>query len=574
MSPFTNIVGNEKAIKAIKVFLLHPNIGSLLLVGEKGSGKSRLLKSIATICPTSLHCPPHIGNEQLLGSIHLEKTLKEGRMCRQEGLLERSDAKPILSEDIHRMNPKVFHTLMSHPKAKVAATLLEEDAQHLERMMDFFALIIRTESFSTVSECLQVLQANLDINPSRPSLALKLRKELETARKLLPQIFVSFPIKNGIVEWLNEIGYSNNQWEIWLLKTVCALAALDGRTRANLSDLKEAFELVIAERNLSSMQQGFPDSPEKKDESQAQDTQENAPSIVFPEDMLSASSSAEEKEEIFSIGVGYMPSMPEQRRRIQTSFFGSGRKERTRSTDQSGLAIGARPVSEYHDIDLYATLCCAAPHQRRRGYQEDSFFRIYYEDLQEKMRERGAGRQLLLLVDASGSLSVNRRMSEIKGAILSLLEEAYIRRDRVAMIAFRNAAAELVLPMTSSLMLAKKRLEELPCGGNTPLGLGLHKALEVEASLRLKQKDFRVKLYVISDGRANWSSGKMNAREEALRAARKLAFRGLDSFFVDYESARFPLGFMQQLAEEAGGHYVKVQEIKKENLRQFLRRPL
>ena len=153
-------------------------------------------------------------------------------------------------------------------------------------------------------------------------------------------------------------------------------------------------------------------------------------------------------------------------------------------------------------VHLTATLTAAAPYQVQRGRTGPGGLRLRREDLREARREGREGNLILFLVDASGSMAARARMGAVKGAVLSLLLDAYQRRDKVGMITFRGSAARVLLPPTSSVEAAAARLAELPTGGRTPLAAGLLRAHEVLRTERLRDPDRRPLLVVVTDGRA------------------------------------------------------------------------
>ena len=181
---------------------------------------------------------------------------------------------------------------------------------------------------------------------------------------------------------------------------------------------------------------------------------------------------------------------------------GSGRP-RSRARGQAGRVTGShRPPGPVRQVHLTATLTAAAPYQVQRGRTGPGGLRLRHEDLRETRREGREGNLVLFLVDASGSMAARARMGAVKGAVLSLLLDAYQRRDKVGMITFSGSAARVLLPPTSSVEAAAARLADLPTGGRTPLAAGLLRAHEVLRTERLRDPDRRPLLVVVTDGRA------------------------------------------------------------------------
>ncbi|MGW0363598.1 putative cobaltochelatase [Streptomyces sp. NPDC002990] len=243
----------------------------------------------------------------------------------------------------------------------------------------------------------------------------------------------------------------------------------------------------------------------------------------------------------------------------------AGRRSRARTTH--GRTTGAqRPRGQLTKLHLAATVQAAAPHQKARGRSGRGLV-VRKDDLRQATREGREGNLVLFVVDASGSMAARRRMSAVKGAVVSLLLDAYQRRDKVGLITFRGATAELALPPTSSVDAAAVRLEQLPTGGRTPLAAGLLKAHEVLRVERLRDPSRRPLLVVVTDGRAT-SAGATGGdpRELAGRSARLLQAEGVASVVVDCESGPVRLGLAGVLAADLGGPAVTLDGLRADSL--------
>ncbi len=211
---------------------------------------------------------------------------------------------------------------------------------------------------------------------------------------------------------------------------------------------------------------------------------------------------------------------------------------------------------------LLETLRAAAPHQAARG-RDGGRLLLRPTDLRFATREGKEANLVLFCVDASGSMAARRRMEQVKTAILSLLLDAYRRRDKVGLVTFRGTGAELALPPTHSVDVAAARLEELPAGGRTPLAEGLLEAARVIAVERLRDPRRRPLLVVVTDGRA--TSGP-DAVDRSRLAAGLLAAQGVASVVVDCESGAMRLGLAGALAAHLGAEHLPVGEVSAEAL--------
>ncbi|MCK4422847.1 MAG: VWA domain-containing protein, partial [Candidatus Omnitrophica bacterium] len=186
-------------------------------------------------------------------------------------------------------------------------------------------------------------------------------------------------------------------------------------------------------------------------------------------------------------------------------------------------------------------------------------------DIRQKVREKKIGNTIMFVVDSSGSMGANRRMVETKGAILSLLVDAYQKRDKIGLVAFKQDKAEVLLRPTSSVELAGKQLEELPTGGKTPLSKGLLKGFEILQSELNKNRKIKPLLVIISDGKANVSMNQnSDPFDEARRIAEDIKHSGIRSILIDTETGFVRLGKLQELSQVLDGRYYALEDIKAE----------
>jgi magnesium chelatase subunit D len=223
----------------------------------------------------------------------------------------------------------------------------------------------------------------------------------------------------------------------------------------------------------------------------------------------------------------------------------AGRRSKARTS--TGRVVGAGTLPE-GPVHLPATLRAAAQHHGP----------IRSEDLRHALREGRESNLVVLCVDASGSMAAQRRMEQVKAAVLSLLLDAYQRRDKVALVTFRDTGALVVLPPTRSVELAARRLDRMPAGGRTPLAEGLAEAARTVERERLKDPRRRALLVVVTDGRATHGP---DAVARSGRAADRLAADGVASVVIDCETGRMRLGLASRLALRLGAEHVPVGEV-------------
>jgi magnesium chelatase subunit D len=255
----------------------------------------------------------------------------------------------------------------------------------------------------------------------------------------------------------------------------------------------------------------------------------------------------------------------------------AGKRSYTRTDRKRGRYIKARPAGEHpEDIAFDATLRAAAPYQRQRKEESSSGLALNLRkgDLQRKVRVRRTGNLILFVVDASWSMAASERMEATKGAIFSLLVDAYQRRDQVGLVVFQRDRARLVLPPTSSVELAQKALRELPVGGKTPLSNGLYMAWQVIENARRRDGEIRPLMILLTDGAGNVSMTGMPAQEESMRIAELFEQASMRSIVVNMEHAAFDRGLAHKLANALGGVCYNLPDLRADTLVSTVKREI
>lgn len=248
-----------------------------------------------------------------------------------------------------------------------------------------------------------------------------------------------------------------------------------------------------------------------------------------------------------------------------------GRRSRTRTTRKRGRYVGAYPSPrDASDLAFDATFRAAAPFQRERkqaaGVEQGKALHLRPDDYRKKIRVRRAANLIVFAVDASWSMAVSERMEATKGAILSLLTDAYQRRDRVGMVVFQKDRAALVLPPTNSVDLAKKMLVNLPVGGKTPLSAGLLMCQQTIVREVRRYPELRPLLVILTDGAGNVSLGSLPPQAEAYLIAEQIQALDIRAIVINMESADFDKGLAQGLADHLGGECYNLDAIHADTL--------
>jgi magnesium chelatase subunit D len=244
----------------------------------------------------------------------------------------------------------------------------------------------------------------------------------------------------------------------------------------------------------------------------------------------------------------------------------AGKRSRTRTERKRGRYISSRPMKgKPSDIAFDATLRQAAPHQINRSHQ-DVALAIEKQDLRQKVRVRRAANLILFVVDASWSMAAAERMIATKGAIMSLLIDAYQKRDRVGLVVFQKEEARVVLPPTSSVDLAENALKEIPVGGKTPLSAGLLLAHQVLIRERMKDREVMPLMIVVTDGAGNVSMTDLPPQEEAYKVAAMIKKADLRAVVINTEHEAFDRGLAQELADNLGAPCYTLKQLRAEEL--------
>ena len=305
-----------------------------------------------------------------------------------------------------------------------------------------------------------------------------------------------------------------------------------------------------------------------------EDSRQSPPSEPAPQQKVFDSLSANwwEGGEKVKIGQPFTPRKIDNPLDRMTRRHG-GRRSRTRTDRKRGRYIQARPANgKTDDLAFDATLRAAAPFQKKRQeLRKKVAFAVRASDFQRKVRVKKAANLILFVVDASWSMAVAERMSATKGAILSLLTDAYQRRDRVGLAVFQKNRATLVLPPTNSIQLAQRALADIPVGGKTPLSAGLTMAHEIVKRERILHPDVNPLIILLTDGAGNVSMGTLPPQEEAKFLAERIASDEIRSVVINMEHAAFDQGLAQNLAKHLDAPCYTLSELKAETLYQKVR---
>ncbi|WP_282206616.1 putative cobaltochelatase [Kitasatospora fiedleri] len=508
----------------------------------------------------------------------------------------------------------------------LVGTMNPEEGELRPQLLDRFGLTVEVAATRDADERAEVVRRRLGYDADPTGFAARwadrereLAERITAARELLPQVELSDLALRQITAVCAAFEVDGLRADIVMARTAVALAAWAGRTEVREEDVRTAARLALPhrrrrnpfdapgldeeqlDRTLAEHRPEEPEEPQGPPEDDGPDGgpdgggPENgggpdggdggdgggpdggggAPEPSGPDDLPAQEGPTEAPAPPRQRPGGGRESAPvASEQPYRTRLFkvdGTGRGAQGRrspaETDAGHTIRARRPRGRLSRLHLSATLRAAAPHQAARGRSGRALV-LRRDDLREQVRRGRESNLVLFVVDASGSMAARQRMTAVKGAVLSLLMDAYQRRDKIGMVTFRGADAELALPPTSSVEVGAARLEQLPTGGRTPLEAGLLRAHEVLRVERLRDPDRRPLLVVVTDGRA---TGGKDALARARRAAGLLAAQGVAAVVLDCESGPVRLGLARELAAHLNGDAVSLEELRAEGVASLVR---
>ncbi|MCK8432614.1 putative cobaltochelatase [Streptomyces sp. D2-8] len=558
--------------------------------------------------------PVGASEDRLVGALDIERALSEGVKAFEPGLLADAHRGILYVDEVNLLHDHLVDLLLDAAamgasyveregvsvrhaaRFLLVGTMNPEEGELRPQLLDRFGLTVEVAASREPDQRVEVVRRRLAYDDDPAGFTARwaeeeaaVRARIIAARELLPSVRLGDGALRQIAATCAAFEVDGMRADIVMARTATALAAWAGRTEVLAEDVRQAALLALPHRRRRNPfdapgldeekldetleEFGGPDDddpdpdpgpdgpgggggqPEPDDAPQGDGDTAARPEAGEdgqPQPSGAGEQSAARASEPFRTKVLSVPGIGEG---------AAGRRSRART--EHGRTTGARrPRGALTKLHLAATVQAAAPHQRARGRSGPGLV-VRRDDLRQASREGREGNLVLFVVDASGSMAARQRMSAVKGAVLSLLLDAYQRRDKVGLVTFRGSGADVALPPTSSVDAAAARLETLPTGGRTPLAAGLLRAHDVLRVERLRDPARRPLVVLVTDGRA---TGGPEPVALAGRAARLFAADGVASVVVDCESGPVRLGLAGQLAGELGGTAVTLDELRADSI--------
>ncbi|GGS57406.1 putative cobaltochelatase [Streptomyces griseoviridis] len=579
---------------------------------EPGGGTARPARMV--------ELPVGASEDRLVGALDIERALAEGVKAFEPGLLAQAHRGILYVDEVNLLHDHLVDLLLDAAamgasyveregvsvrhaaRFLLVGTMNPEEGELRPQLLDRFGLTVEVAASREPGQRVEVVRRRLAHDDDPAGFAARwadeeaaVRARITAARELLPSVRLGDGALRQIAATCAAFEVDGMRADIVMARTATALAAWAGRPEVLAEDVRQAALLALPHRRRRNP---F-DAPGLDEDKLDQTLEEFGGGQGGQEDQgdgdddpdgpggpgggggqppaegprggdTGARPEAGDEGEPQPSGGGAGERRPApaaepfRTRVLSVPGLGEGAAgRRSRARTEHGRTTGARrPKGALTKLHLAATVRAAAPHQRARGRSGPGLV-VRRDDLRQATREGREGNLVLFVVDASGSMAARQRMSAVKGAVLSLLLDAYQRRDKVGLVTFRGSAADVALPPTSSVDAAAVRLESLPTGGRTPLAAGLLRAHEVLRVERLRDPARRPLVVVVTDGRATGGPEPVALAE---RAARLFAAESVASVVVDCEAGPVRLGLAGRLAGELGGTAVTLEELRADSI--------
>jgi magnesium chelatase subunit D len=611
--PFSALVGQDQLRLALILCSVRPEIGGVLIRGEKGTAKSTAVRALAQVLAEVdedarlVELPIGATEDRVVGSLDLQRVLRDGEHAFSPGLLARAHGGVLYVDEVNLLHDHLVDVLLdaaamgrvhverdgvshSHEaRFMLVGTMNPEEGELRPQLLDRFGLTVDVYASRDVDIRVEVIRRRMDFEADPDAFAAKyaaedvdLSRRIALARAMVAAVVLPDNELRRIAALCAAFDVDGMRADLVVARTAVAHAAWRGASRVEEQDVRVAAELALPHRRR---RDPFDDpglDPDQLDEAmnQAGEAADEKPPEPEPEPDPPGGGEAEPEGGMAETSNGSAPqrnspssaSRPNgapaatfRAKALVVPGVGEGAPgRRSRARNRTGTPISATEDPQAgHGLHVFGTLLAAAERQTAAGRP-----RLAPADLRRSIREGREGNLVIFLVDASGSMAARDRMSAVGGATLSLLRDAYQRRDKVAVITFRGEQAKVLLPPTSSVHIASRRLARFDTGGKTPLAQGLLAARDVVVREKARDRARRSLVVVLTDGRA---TGGPDPLGRTRAAAAMLLAEGAAAVVVDCETSYVRLGLAQTLATQLGAPAVRLAELRADGLTRLVK---
>ncbi len=527
--------------------------------------------------------------DRVIGSIDIDKTIESGVSHFEPGILAEVNQGILYIDEVNLLDDHLVDILLdvaamgvnvveregfsfSHPsKFILVGTMNPEEGELRPQLLDRFGLQVDVEGIKDIEDRMEIVRRVEDFEADAEGFSKRysdkqeeLRRRIEEAKERLKEVEISDELLRIVAEMCVELDVDGHRADILIVRTAKTIAAYNGRKNVNIEDIKEAAELVLPHRlrrkpfeetrhiddQINEVMKKIENSEKDEQRKEIEEEKEKKGREEEKERNRKGRNGGREDERTFGIGASCKIEI--DRKRDKKERIGSGRRAKT-LTKRRGRYVKARyPSGDVDDIALDATL--------RASVIRSGRIDIRKEDLRERVREKRMASLIVFVVDASGSMAARRRMEAAKGAVFSLIQDAYQKRDKIGFVAFRGERAEVLLQPTSSVELAARCLRDLPTGRKTPLPDGLYKGLELLRSELRRNGNAIPIMVLVSDGKGNVPI-KEDVRREVLSLAEEIRREGIHLVVIDTETGLVRMGYNREISEAAGGEYYSLDNL-------------
>lgn len=541
--------------------------------------------------PRLVNLPVSATEDRVVGTLDLEHALKSGERRYEPGLLAEANRGILYIDEVNLLEDHLVDSLLdsaasgvnvveregvrhAHPASFIlVGTMNPEEGELRPQLLDRFGLCVDVEGIDDPGDRVEVMRRRRAFEDDPEGFARQWKAEetalqhrLEQAQKRLPDLELDDDLLFLIASVCSSMGVDGHRADLVMARAAAAFALLEGSNEVTSAHIRAVAPMVLAHRMRRT-----PFEDERFDDNRLQNALSAAGASAAAEPGQAGSGEAGPGDGEAAVrGVrlpveqagrsGVLDDVPSRLAleidRVRRSY--GGKRQETTSDDRSGRYVRSEPLKPgaERDIAFDATLRAAAPFQTAR--QSDLAIVLEPSDLRNKVRRRRVGASIVFCVDASGSMGAANRMDAAKAAVLELLVDAYQRRDRVGVVAFRGETAEVVLAPTASVELAQLKLRALPTGGATPLAHGLVRSLEVLETEARRNDDVIPWLVLVTDGRANVGINGGLGSEDAKTAARRVKEARINTIVIDTTGVPGGGTAAREIARTAGGEYVRL----------------